>query len=308
MKNIVGGEKEKLKTSGRNKKLASHEFLAEFRDDLKNYILRIERAISDEIGRYKDSSFYKPLSYAVKGGKRIRPLILILSAESISRKQENSNPYPAAVAIELLHTESLIHDDMIDKESYRRGKPAFHVKYGEPLTILSADFMFAIVLDILAEYREPQILKEVASSVLEMCEGEVKDFKIQLGQQEFSMETYLSLIEKKTASLFSVAAKIGAIIGGGEKWEIDTLSWFGRLFGVSYQIRDDLLDLRKGEKVSDFLRKLMRVRSYEEVKVNLLEMAKKYSRMAIETLKPLRNTKAKECLCELAKFSVLREF
>ena len=280
--------------------------MTDFKEDLKDYVIRIEKAIAEEIAQYKNSSFYKPLSYAVEGGKRIRPLILVLAAESTSKK--GGNPYPAAVAVELLHTESLIHDDVIDRESFRRGKPAFHVKYGEQVAILSADFMFAVVVDILTRYGKPQILREIASSVLEMCEGEIVDFKMQMGQDNFSWETYINLIEKKTASLFSAAARIGAIIGEGEDWEIKTLSDFGRLFGVSYQIKDDLLDLRKGERISDVLRKLMRVGSYEEVEVHLMEMAKKYSRMAIETLKPLRNTKAKECLCELAKFSVLREF
>jgi len=280
--------------------------LTDFKEDLKDYVIRIEKAIAEEIAQYKNSSFYKPLSYAVEGGKRIRPLILVLSAESTSKK--GGNPYPAAVAVELLHTESLIHDDVIDRESFRRGKPAFHVKYGEQVAILSADFMFAVVVDILTRYGKPQILREIASSVLEMCEGEIVDFKMQMGQDNFSWETYINLIEKKTASLFSAAARIGAIIGEGEDWEIKTLSDFGRLFGVSYQIKDDLLDLRKGERISDVLRKLMRVGSYEEVEVHLMEMAKKYSEMAINTLKPLKNTKAKEYLCELAKFSVLREF
>jgi len=280
--------------------------LTDFKEDLKDYVIRIEKAIAEEIAQYKNSSFYKPLSYAVEGGKRIRPLILVLAAESTSKK--GGNPYPAAVAVELLHTESLIHDDVIDRESFRRGKPAFHVKYGEQVAILSADFMFAVVVDILTRYGKPQILREIASSVLEMCEGEIVDFKMQMGQDNFSWETYINLIEKKTASLFSAAARIGAIIGEGEDWEIKTLSDFGRLFGVSYQIKDDLLDLRKGERISDVLRKLMRVGSYEEVEVHLMEMAKKYSEMAINTLKPLKNTKAKEYLCELAKFSVLREF
>jgi octaprenyl-diphosphate synthase len=280
--------------------------LTDFKEDLKDYVIRIEKAIAEEIAQYKNSSFYKPLSYAVEGGKRIRPLVLVLSAESTSKK--GGNPYPAAVAVELLHTESLIHDDVIDRESFRRGKPAFHVKYGEQVAILSADFMFAVVVDILTRYGKPQILREIASSVLEMCEGEIVDFKMQMGQDNFSWETYINLIEKKTASLFSAAARIGAIIGEGEDWEIKTLSDFGRLFGVSYQIKDDLLDLRKGERISDVLRKLMRVGSYEEVEVHLMEMAKKYSEMAINTLKPLKNTKAKEYLGELAKFSVLREF
>ncbi len=268
-------------------------------DGVKSYLSRIEEALEKELARYKNSFFYEPLLYAVKGGKRIRPLILVLSAECVGDGKKN--PYPAAVAIELSHTESLIHDDIVDKETFRRGKLAFHAKYGQPAAILSADFTLAMVLDILIRYRKPSILKEIVLSVLKMCEGEILDVKAQYNPQSLNWNTYINIVEKKTASLFYAAARIGAIIGGGKKWEINSLSNYGLLFGVSYQIRDDLSDLKKEGETSDALKTLLQNFEVDEVTEHLTKMVKEYSTKAIGYLEPLKNTKAKEYLCELAK-------
>ncbi len=119
------------------------------------YLLKIDEALRRELDLYSWSEFYAPLRYACDGGKRIRPLILLLSAESIKTKAiglvnvtENDAAFMAASAIELLHTESVIHDDIIDEENIRRGKPSFHVKYGYNNSILTADFVLGIILNI----------------------------------------------------------------------------------------------------------------------------------------------------------------
>jgi len=274
---------------------------------VKTYLTQIEKTLVEELNRYKDSFFYKPLLYAVKGGKRIRPLILVLSAKCVSDKHEN--PYPAAVAVELLHTESLIHDDIIDKETFRRGKTPFHVRYGEPAAILSSDFTLAAVLDIITRhYENKQILREIVYSTLKMCEGEMMDVRIRSQGNTLNWETYLNLVDKKTASLFFTAARIGAIIGGGKDFEIKALSSFGRFLGISYQIKDDLLDFEKGEKALEFLETLTGKSVDEKFLIKLKKFVKDYSRMAIESLKPLKESKAKKHLCNLAKFSVLRKF
>src|SRR5438128_9390372 len=109
------------------------------------YLLKIDGALRRELDLYSWSEFYAPLRYACDGGKRIRPLILVLAAESIKVGKVNSSKvgedtFMAASAIELLHTESVIHDDIIDEENLRRGKPSVHVKYGYNNSILTADF------------------------------------------------------------------------------------------------------------------------------------------------------------------------
>jgi len=97
-------------------------------DDYRNYIDKIDLVLKHELELYSSSEFFEPLQYALEGGKRIRPLILILSSESVGNCDENS--YVAACAVELLHTESVIHDDIIDNEILRRRKDPFHIKYG----------------------------------------------------------------------------------------------------------------------------------------------------------------------------------
>ena len=114
-------------------------------EQFSQYLLKIDDALKRELDLYSWSEFYAPLRYACEGGKRIRPLILVLSAESVMASKgdllrTDEDVFFAACAIELLHTESVIHDDIIDEENLRRGKPSFHVKYGYNSSILTADF------------------------------------------------------------------------------------------------------------------------------------------------------------------------
>jgi octaprenyl-diphosphate synthase len=122
-------------------------------EQFSEYLSKINDALKRELELYSWSEFYAPLKYACDGGKRIRPLILVLSAESAKVGKVNSSKlgedtFMAATAIELLHTESVIHDDIIDEENLRRGKPSFHVKYGYNSSILTADFVLGIILNI----------------------------------------------------------------------------------------------------------------------------------------------------------------
>ena len=105
---------------------------------------QFEESLRQEMHRYSDSSFYQPLLHALQGGKRIRPMILILAYECMDGAKDDL--MPAAVAVELLHTESIIHDDIIDRQSIRRGRHAFHVKYGHSASVLTADFVFSMIL------------------------------------------------------------------------------------------------------------------------------------------------------------------
>ncbi|MGI0030954.1 MAG: polyprenyl synthetase family protein, partial [Nitrososphaeraceae archaeon] len=128
---------------------------------------RIDEYLARELDLYSWSEFYAPLRYASDGGKRIRPLILVLSAETILA---NKNPttditedmFLASCAIELLHTESVIHDDIIDKEDYRRGKPSFHVKYGYNSSILTGDFVLGIILNICTKLNNARVSAELS--------------------------------------------------------------------------------------------------------------------------------------------------
>jgi octaprenyl-diphosphate synthase len=221
-------------------------------DRFADYLTKIEDTLKHELDLYSWSEFHAPLRYACEGGKRIRPLILVLSAEAINSKKVGQDAYLAALAIELLHTESIIHDDIIDEEKTRRGKPTFHVKYGYDSSILTADFVLGIILDIGSKLNNTQVVSELANAATRMSEGEMME--IRLGKaQEITEDDYIKVIEYKTAALFEASAKIGAILGHGNEDQVRAMTAFGNLLGIAYQIHDDLMDWNNEDKLFNML-------------------------------------------------------
>ena len=230
------------------------------------HLAKIEDALKREVDLYSWSEFHAPLRYACEGGKRIRPLILVLSAECIKSKRVEPDAYLAATAIELLHTESIIHDDIIDEENQRRGKPSFHVKYGYNSSILTADFVLGVILNISSKLKDPRIINELSDAATKMTEGEMMEIK--LGKEmDITEDDYIKVLEYKTASLFEASAKIGAIVGGGDEEQVHTMTSFGNLLGIAYQVHDDLIDwnnenrlfnmlVRKNGKPADFVNQM----------------------------------------------------
>ena len=155
-----------------------------FVERFNEYINKINESLSREIESYSWSEFYLPLKYACRGGKRIRPLILNLAAETINNENISSlnsksreNIFAVSSAIELLHTESVIHDDIIDSDNIRRGLPSFHVKYGYNTSILTADFILGIILNISAKTNNNRITQELSKASIKMSEGEMLKLK-----------------------------------------------------------------------------------------------------------------------------------
>ena len=122
-----------------------------------NYIKKIDQALDKELSLYSESEFIEPLKYSLDGGKRIRPIILVLSAESVGKIDDNT--LAASCAIEFLHMESIIHDDIIDNETMRRQKDPFHIKYGYNTSILTGDFVLGLILAISSRLDNPRITK-----------------------------------------------------------------------------------------------------------------------------------------------------
>jgi octaprenyl-diphosphate synthase len=283
------------------KKSYDTDSVAEIIEKTKHYMEGVEEALQKELSHYSWSSFYDPMYYAVDGGKRIRPVILLLATEVVGKSE--ANPYPAAVAIELLHTESIIHDDIIDQEISRRERMAFHVKYGYHASVLSADFAFGMILDIAARYSDPEIARELSSAALRMCEGEFRELKIDPNTYRIGWNEYVSIISQKTASLFQTSAKIGAIIGGGAKDQINTLSNYGLHLGIAYQIQDDILDWEDNGKIT----KALEINpQYEDILDYLRKMTQLYSEKAKKDLIALPDSPAKTHLFQLADFTVSR--
>ncbi len=227
-------------------------------EQFSSYLSRIDDSLARELDLYSWSEFYAPLRYASGGGKRIRPLILVLSSESVSADKEDGidnnreEIFLASSAIELLHTESVIHDDIIDEENLRRGKPSFHVKYGYNSSILTADFVLGIILNIGSKIDNPEVSAELSKAATKMSEGEMMEIRL-AKDPRLKEDDYIKVVEHKTASLFEASAKIGAILGSGLQDEIRAMGSFGHLLGIAYQIHDDLLDWNNEDRLFNML-------------------------------------------------------
>lgn len=242
---------------------------------MKSYTDRIDKALDRELRLYAHSRFHDPIEYSVEKGKRIRPVILMLSAEALGC--EDDAVLGAAVAVELLHTESIIHDDIIDDEVTRRLKAPFHVKYGYSASLLSADFVFALILAIATRYDDRRIAEEVSNAALRMAEGEYSELTIDPKTYKLTWDEYMRIVTDKTAALFETSARLGALIAGGSEKEVDAFAKYGRCLGIAYQLKDDLLDWRSQEKVALCL---LKTQSESEVVGRMTAFAQTYAEEA----------------------------
>jgi octaprenyl-diphosphate synthase len=269
-------------------------------------LAKIEDALKREVDLYSWSEFHAPLRYACEGGKRIRPLILVLSAECIKSKRVEPDAYLAATAIELLHTESIIHDDIIDEENQRRGKPSFHVKYGYNSSILTADFVLGVILNISSKLKDPRIITELSNAATKMTEGEMMEIKLS-NEMDITEDDYIKVLEFKTASLFEASAKIGAIVGGGDEEQIHTMTSFGNLLGIAYQIHDDLIDWNNENRLFNML-----VRKNGKPQDFVNQMGNLYQSYASKAKNELRNistqSEAKRHLEHLTDLTSVQQF
>jgi len=225
------------------------------KDEFKSYLSTTKSQVESELAKFVASlselTLQPQIEYAVLSkGKRLRPLLVILSAESVGGKR--TDVMRLALAFELMHTATLVHDDIIDQDENRRGKPAVHRKWSVNEAILTGDALIALSVDLASAYGE-SILKAVAESALELCDGEHMD--LAPAPISANEKWYFKKIDEKSASLFAVATYCGALAGGGASVEVDSLHAFGQNFGLAYQIRDDLLDLEpQGKEVSKDLK------------------------------------------------------
>ena len=215
----------------------------------------IEKKIASAIS---DKKIFSILKY----GKRLRPLLAHLSFKVCTGGKETPYQYQRAlegtVSIELAHTASLVHDDIIDEDKERRGKPAFYVKEGIPRALLNGHKMLAIGFNIALSHGE-QIAQLYADTWSEILCGELKEVNfnqndIKNGTNELSTKSkifseYNKIINMKTASLFSSACKAGAIEADASGEILKILADYGREIGLAYQLADDLVDLEKGEMI-----------------------------------------------------------
>jgi len=240
---------------------------------------KIENKILHLLISKKPVSLYEPCSYIISsGGKRLRPLLVLLSAKAVGLDYKYA--YNAAIAVELFHNFTLVHDDIMDNSKKRRGRETVHIKYDLSTAILTGDNLIALAYKNLLKDCNGN-LKEVVDTftqgIIEVCEGQSLDKDFEL-QKNVTIPEYKVMIQKKTAALAEICCKIGALLGGGTKSEIKALSDYGRNLGMAFQIQDDLLDITGNEK--EFGKK---------VGIDLIEGKKTYL-----FLKALEKSKGKE--------------
>lgn len=187
---------------------------------------------------------YNPIEYALsQGGKRLRPVLLLLTNQIFGGAIEKA--MPAALAIEIFHNFTLVHDDIMDAAPLRRNVPTVYKKWNQNVGILSGDTMFAQSSLLLAKI-EPSLLPEIIElffkTAIEVCEGQQYDMDFE-SQEEVSLETYMEMIRLKTAVLLATSLKTGAILAKAPVSESEKLYTFGIHIGLAFQIMDDLLDV-----------------------------------------------------------------
>jgi len=262
------------------------------------YIKKINAVLDSELELYAESEFKEPLKYALNGGKRIRPIILLLASECVGEIDDNT--FAAACAIEFLHTESVIHDDIIDNETLRRQKDPFHIKYGYNTSVLTGDFVLGLILNIASRINNPRVTKNLATTAMMMSEGEVIEGRLETSE-DVTFDDYLKVIEYKTATAFETASRLGAIISGGSEEEIESLADYGKNIGIAYQIRDDLLDWQNEDKLFNIL--IKKSTDPRDIFNDMEELFKKYSDRAIFSIRKIKDSQAKDNLENLVRFT-----
>ena len=187
---------------------------------------------------------YEPIGYTMAaGGKRLRPTLALIASALFGGKKEEV--LPAALALEVFHNFTLLHDDVMDKAEVRRGRPTVHVKWDENTAILSGDQMlieaYKLLSDVPAD-KLPQVLKWFNEMATGICEGQQYDVDFE-HQSQVTIDDYMMMIEKKTSVLLAYALKIGGYIAGANKTQLEALYQFGLHIGLAFQIQDDILDV-----------------------------------------------------------------
>ncbi|TSA86726.1 polyprenyl synthetase family protein [Deinococcus detaillensis] len=179
------------------------------------------------------------------GGKRVRPAITYLASKALSGGEQHPFDTDLAVCVELLHSASLLHDDLIDDSDTRRGQETAFRKFGNVVSVMSGDFMLSRLLVLLAEM-PPSLTRAFGLAASAVCEGEVLQFQV-AAYADYSLDNYLQVIYGKTAAVFELAARAPALLRSAQGHLTEALETYGREYGLAFQMQDDLLDLMGDE-------------------------------------------------------------
>lgn len=199
--------------------------------------------VEKEIFSRSPLTLYEPIEYAMhQGGKRIRPLLCLIGCELCGKDANEATS--AALAVEMLHNFTLLHDDIMDRSPLRRGQPTVYQKYDTNKAILSGDALFALSFERLLECGKENAAELVAilsRGAVEVCEGQAFDMDFEQ-RTDVSLSEYIEMIRLKTGVLLSTALKLGAVCAGARGEILQRLDTFGHNIGIAFQIQDDLFD------------------------------------------------------------------
>jgi len=213
--------------------------------DLSEKLEKERRAVNLEVQKTligKPEPIYAASRHlCLAGGKMVRPLLCMISCEAAGGKRMAAAK--TAAAIELIHTFTLIHDDIMDEDDMRRGQPSVHKLYGIPTAILAGDLLFSKAFEIC----DRRTFRLLARATGEICEGQELDISFEK-RTDVTEDEYMEMIRKKTAVLLEAACEAGAVVGDGTCEEIETLASFGLFIGIAFQIQDDILGVTADEE------------------------------------------------------------
>ena len=227
--------------------------MSDVKEVLGNYSKDIIKTIEDELASITPNNLEEASIYLTKaGGKMLRPSLTLITSEAVDGNRQIA--LKSAASIELIHTFSLIHDDIMDKDDMRRGMPSVHKVWGEDVAILAGDTLFSKAFEIILSTegttleQNNKALATVADACVKICEGQAFDMAFE-ERFDVSEDEYMNMIFKKTGALIAAATKVGAIMGGAGDEVIDAMYEYGRLIGLAFQIQDDYLDLTSDEEI-----------------------------------------------------------
>lgn len=212
--------------------------------ELQNLIKSEIKQEIDRLNSLKPQNLYEPIAYTLDmGGKRLRPVMVLLACNLLTDQVKKA--YPAALAIEVFHNFTLLHDDIMDQADMRRNSPTVHKKYNPNIAILSGDAMSIMAYNYLLKSESENLagmFQLFSQTALEVCEGQQLDMDYET-KTDVSIEEYLQMIRLKTAVLLACSLKMGALSANARNEIADQLYTFGINLGIAFQLQDDLLDV-----------------------------------------------------------------
>lgn len=220
-----------------------------FEKKYRDYRSRVEKYLASMVEKSSPATIYEPARYILNGGgKRVRSVLVLAACRAVGGRL--SDAVPASAAIEILHNFTLVHDDIMDNASTRRGRATVHTKWDSNIALLAGDSLVAVAYEALL--RSPrkhthELGHLFTEGLLVVCEGQAYDKEYET-DKNVTVADYVGMIEKKTARMISVAAEMGAILGGASARQREALKKYGFYVGRAFQVQDDLLDITADEE------------------------------------------------------------